>query len=68
MMPATGGLIEHDDSYGDRCELRVTGTWRTPETVIVLREYFGVGSFVEAHIVLDEQERRELIVLLGGTP
>lgn len=62
----TGVITGHSD--GGHAEISVTGATFDPSTTVRVKEAFGAGSFVQAHITLDEEGRRELIELLGGTP
>ena len=66
MTPAIGGVIvaSGDD---ERVELTVFGAVLTPDTEIEIKEWFG-DNCAHTRIRLGEQDRIELIELLGGRP
>jgi hypothetical protein len=67
--PACGGLVRdvHEPNETDTF-LSVTTAVLLPTTTVLVRNSLGRGSWAQAQIVLDEEGRRELIELLGGTP
>lgn len=66
MYPATAGMIR---GLGIRhTEMTVSCKVLYPETEIHVEQQTGEISWSSAYIVLDDEGRRELIELLGGTP
>lgn len=63
-MPATGGRIAHQNGTA----LQIIGDMLTQAISLVTTQCIGAESYVVARIDLDEQERCDLIVRLGGTP
>lgn len=69
MTPAIAGVIT-GVPMTDEPDTAITVASATFDrtTTVLVRESLGGESFVAARIVLDEEGRRELIELLGGTP
>lgn len=67
MTPAyTGVIAGHSD--GDPAEISVTGAIFDPSTTVRVKSAIDEINAVTVYITLDEEGRRELIELLGGTP
>jgi hypothetical protein len=67
MTPAyTGVITGHSD--GDPAEISVTGATFDRTTKVRVKSAIDEINAVTADITLNEEGRRELIELLGGTP
>jgi hypothetical protein len=69
MTPACAGVV-HDIYAAPASDtfISVASAVLRPTTTVVIRNALGAGGWAQTRVVLDEEGRRELIELLGGTP